>query len=509
MQLALPDLLIKTVQSQERPNHDNLGQLDHLLVVVRDDLRPSTWREFPEARLLGRVAGRAASRKEKIPVATARLDNAKATGISVACAPAKSDSFKTLTAARKAAAAILGDQPVAVGIQCVGFSEDRMAEVLEAQVAAFNAAVLEWPSFQLRKPRPRKLKRIKLFDVKKRLDLRKTEAGAMGNSIARWLTALPANALDAKNYRSLISDLAKQYGLQFSFIGESQLKRKKAGAFLAVSQGNATRDAGIAHLSYRPAGAKQRSVDVALVGKGILFDTGGTNLKPFKSMLDMHGDMQGSAVALGTLVALAHLKVPFSVDAWLAITENRIGARAYKSQDIVTAANGKTIQVIHTDAEGRMVLADTLWLASKTKPKLIVDYATLTGSCVSALSTRYSGAFSNRPNAAEAIISAGKRSGERIWSFPMDEDFDSDLASQVADIKQCAVSGYADHILAARFLSNFVPEAIPWIHIDLSAGDSKHGLAHVGPGPTGFGVRLTIDLLGQESIDEFADRVNA
>src|SRR5690606_30114197 len=118
--------------------------------------------------------------------------------------------------------------------------------------------------------------------------------------------------------------------------------------------------------------------DLTLVGKGILFDTGGTNLKPFKGMLDMHMDMQGSAVALGTLVALKTLKVPYAVDAWLALTENRLSSTAYKSQDIVTAANGTSIQVIHTDAEGRMVLADALALAARDEPKLMIDYASLT-----------------------------------------------------------------------------------------------------------------------------------
>jgi leucyl aminopeptidase len=234
---------------------------------------------------------------------------------------------------------------------------------------------------------------------------------------------------------------------------------------------------------------------VALVGKGILFDTGGTNLKPFKGMLDMHMDMQGSAVALGSLVALATLEVPFAIDAWLAVTENRLSAGAYKSQDIVQACNGTTIQVIHTDAEGRMVLADTLALAAREQPGLIIDYATLTGTCVTALTERYSGVFSNRPAANPLLRQAGLASGERVWPFPMDPDFDEPLRSDVADIKQCSVSGPGDHILAARFLSRFVPDTIPWIHIDLSAGQSKGGLAHIPTEITGFGVRLTLELL--------------
>ena len=143
--------------------------------------------------------------------------------------------------------------------------------------------------------------------------------------------------------------------------------------------------------------------DLTLVGKGVLFDTGGTNLKPFKGKLDMHMDMQGSAVALGTLLALKELEVPYAVDAWLAVTENRISPNSYMPQEIVTAANGTSIQVIHTDAEGRMALADTLALAAREKPALIVDYATLTGSCISALTERYAGVFSNRFAANELV----------------------------------------------------------------------------------------------------------
>jgi leucyl aminopeptidase len=212
-------------------------------------------------------------------------------------------------------------------------------------------------------------------------------------------------------------------------------------------------------------------------------------------MLDMHMDMQGSAVALGTAIALAQLKVPFAFDAWMAITENRLSAKAYKSQDVIHASNGTTIQVIHTDAEGRMVLADTLALAAREKPKLIIDYATLTGSCIAALTDRYSGVFSNREGADAVLLEAGRNSGERVWPFPMDDDFEESLKSETADIKQCAADGYGDHILAARFLMRFVPKAIAWVHVDLSAGQRKGGLAHIPTEITGFGVRYTLELL--------------
>jgi leucyl aminopeptidase len=152
--------------------------------------------------------------------------------------------------------------------------------------------------------------------------------------------------------------------LRTRFYGEAELKRLGAGAFLAVTRGSPRRNAGILRLSYQPRG-KGKARPIALVGKGLCFDTGGTNLKPHKHMLEMHTDMSGSAVALATLVALAEQRYPRPVEAWLAIAENRIGPDAYQPQEVVTAMNGTTIQVIHTDAEGRMVLADTLALASR------------------------------------------------------------------------------------------------------------------------------------------------
>jgi leucyl aminopeptidase len=150
---------------------------------------------------------------------------------------------------------------------------------------------------------------------------------------------------------------------------------------------------------------------------------------------------------------------------------------------------------MHTDAEGRMVLADTLALAGRARPRLVIDYATLTGACIYALSERYSGVFTNRPALHELLVAAGRASGERVWPFPMDDDFDDDLKSQVADTLQCTPGGEADHIYAARFLQRFVPKDSAWVHVDLASALRKDGLGQVPGGPTGFGVRLTLALL--------------
>jgi leucyl aminopeptidase len=205
--------------------------------------------------------------------------------------------------------------------------------------------------------------------------------------------------------------------------------------------------------------------------------------------------MNGSAVALASLCALAEQASPLAVDAWLAITENRTGPEAYVPQDVVTTVNGVTIQVIHTDAEGRMVLADTLALAGRTKPALIMDYATLTGACVVALGERMSGIFVQPRTLAARALAAGESSGERVWNFPLDADYDAELESRIADVMQCSVDSKADHILAARFLSRFVPDTSAWIHLDLSAAVRSGGLAHINTDITGFGVRYTLELL--------------
>jgi len=211
-------------------------------------------------------------------------------------------------------------------------------------------------------------------------------------------------------------------------------------------------------------------------------------------MNNMHDDMNGSAVALGILTAASRLKLPVNLDVWLAIAENHLSPEAYTQNEVVTALNGTTIEIVHTDAEGRMVLADALALAAQTKPVAIIDFATLTGSMAVALGERMSGVISNRDELARNAQVAGDATGDRVVAFPMPEDYDEALDSTVADVKQCTLDGEADHILAARFLQRFVADT-PWLHVDLSASRCKGGLGAVGSDITGFGVALGLKLL--------------
>jgi leucyl aminopeptidase len=246
------------------------------------------------------------------------------------------------------------------------------------------------------------------------------------------------------------------------------------------------------------------SKTVALVGKGICFDTGGHNLKPARYMAGMHEDMNGSAVALALTLAAAEMKLPVAIDCWLAIAHNHLSPGAYKQNDIVTALDGTTIEIVHTDAEGRMVLADTLLMATgalgngkaKAKPDLVVDFATLTGSMHVALGARYSGVFASSEQLGSLAVAAGQGSGERVCVFPLDEDYDPALDSKVADVKQCTLDGEADHILAARFLQRFTGKR-PWLHVDLSASSCSGGLGATATDLTGFGVAWGVTLLAQ------------
>jgi leucyl aminopeptidase len=421
------------------------------------------------------------------------LANARQTRLILGVLPRNASAFETLSLAGRMARDLGSCTPGSVALVAPGGPEGVQEGALEALLSATLACAFEMPSF--RSSRKRAAGRKQLIVVGGSLDLRRIQVAAAANGLARWLTALPPNKLDATAYQRVLRELARRHGLGFRWISEAALKRQGAGAFLAVAQGNAQRTAGIAQLSYRPARHRGRRVDVALVGKGILFDTGGTNLKSHRGMLDMHTDMNGSAVAVATLCALADLRSPLAVDAWLAITENRTGPTAFVPQDVVTAVNGVSIQVIHTDAEGRMVLADTLALAGRTQPGLIVDFATLTGACVTALGERMSGIFVRPSTLAVAAHTAGVTSGERVWNFPLDTDYDGELESRIADVMQCSSDSKADHILAARFLSRFVPEGTAWIHMDLAAAVRSGGLAHINTDITGFGVRYTLELL--------------
>lgn len=503
----LPNLELPRITRVRDPFRGRAADsLDALLVLVPEGATAKTLASLPGAARWQELHARAKTRAGTVRSTT--LANQRQTLAVLGYLKKDATAFEELTLAGRMLKEAAGRNPVSVGLRVLslplrsGEASGRGRDsALEALLAATLAQAFSLPSFRSTPSEDKPIQRIVLAGNTD-IDVEYAAATARGNNLVRWLTALPPNKLDARAYRELLAALAKQHGLKLRWLDEGALRKLGANAFLAVSAGNANPEAaGIAHLEYRPAKSRSGAApDVALIGKGILFDTGGTNLKTHRSMLDMHIDMSGSAVALASLIALAELKAPIAADAWLAITENRTGPTAYRPQDIVTAANGVTIQVIHTDAEGRMALADALALAGRAKPRLMLDYATLTGACVYALTDRMSGVFTNEPALIEKLLAAGRASGERVWHFPFDEDFDSDIESKVADVLQCNVEGKGDHILAARFLSRFVPKGMPWAHVDLSSVSRSGGLGHVNTDLTGFGVRYTLELLLKQRI---------
>ena len=479
-----------------KPKASDFEKIDQLFIILPKKTTDKIWSSIPQGKNVKLLIAKSASKG--LSTISTRLPNKKQTAIHVTKIANNLEAFERLTIARKITQLVLKEKAGSIAFWVLGFDEHNQILITKDMISAGLAQKFLMPEFKS-KPVKEKINSIKLIGLSHRINLDRELAEAQGNNLARWLTALPANKLDAINYQDLIIRMSKEFNWDIDIYKSAELKKMNAGAFLAVAQGNENDSAAIIKLKYKPQSQGSEKT-LSLVGKGIIFDTGGTNLKPFNSMLDMHIDMGGSAVALGTLLAITKLKLPIEVDCWLAITENRTGPEAYKSQDIITAANGKTIQTIHTDAEGRMVLADTLFFAGKEKPDFIIDYATLTGACMNAVTTRYSGGFTNYPDLHPIIKKCGRDSGERIWPFPIGNEFMNDLASETADIKQCSPGGGGDHIHAACFLNEFVDPNIPWIHIDLSAASNKGGLGHIPSKITGFGVRFTLNLIIEKNI---------
>lgn len=402
-------------------------------------------------------------------------------------------TFKRHTLLRKAVKPLLDEKPSRLSIAIYGEQAERELAAKDAMyVALVNAAQLPERKSAKHQEKSKPLQSIQLYGWHDASDFAETQALVAGNTLTRTLTMTPPNELTPGLYRQKIAALARAHGWKLEEFDMKALSKMGAGAFVAVAQGSDPQDAAIVHLTYAPKDAKKH---IALVGKGICFDTGGHNLKPAKYMQGMHEDMNGSAVALGVLQAATQAKLPIKIDCWLALAQNHISPSAYKQNDVVTALNGTTIEIVHTDAEGRMVLADTLTLASREKPAMMIDFATLTGSMMSALGDRYSGVLGNQPELLCKAVGVGASVGERVCAFPFDDDYDEDLESSIADIKQCTLEGGADHVHATRFLAQFVENDTPWLHVDLSSYNRKGGLGAVASDVNGFGVALALTLI--------------
>lgn len=468
---------------------NDLKRAKHALIVLPKAESLEALRGVPAIEALASSLSRRKKKPEELaksPIATDLPQGVLATWVMVD--PALS-VFEQQTVVRKAVQLALAEKPGELAIGVFGSAaRRRRAAELATYATWVNGARLP---VRKKKPDGDALRAIRLYGFRSPDGFAAQRATAEGNLLCRELTVLPPNELTPGAYRERVRQLAKQWRWRYEEYDMKRLRQLGAGAFVAVAQGSAEEDAAIVHVRYRHPQARRT---VALVGKGICFDTGGHNLKTARYMHGMHEDMNGSAVALGILLAATQTKRRVNLDCWLAIAQNHLSPRAYKQNEVITALNGTTIEIVHTDAEGRMVLADALTFAARAKPDVMVDFATLTGSMHVALGARYSGVFASSDTLARAAVAAGKASGERVCVFPFDDDYDEALDSGIADVKQCTMEGGADHILAVRLLQRFT-DKLPWIHMDLSGSSCKGGLGAVGTEVTGFGVAWGMELL--------------
>jgi len=313
---------------------------------------------------------------------------------------------------------------------------------------------------------------------------------AEATNLARDLSNQPANFMTPSRLAEEAGKVARECGLGFRVLDREEMSRLGMGALLGVAQGSHNPPVLIV-LEYRGDGSDKP--DVALIGKGITFDSGGISLKPSEGMAEMKGDMAGAAAVIAAMKAIAMLKPRINVIAVVPATENLPGGGAYKPGDVLKSYSGKTIEVVTTDAEGRLILADALSYARSLGASKLVDLATLTGACHIALGDYYSGAFGNDQELLDKVVAAGKEAGERHWVMPIDEDYKEQNKSDVADIKNSG-GRWGGAITAALFLAEFV-EDTPWVHLDI-AGTSRtdKDRGYQVKGATGVGVRTLINL---------------
>ena len=313
-----------------------------------------------------------------------------------------------------------------------------------------------------------------------------------GVFLTRDLVSEPANILYPSKFVE-ICNVLKKSGVIIDVLDEKKMKSLGMNALLGVSQG-----------SVRPArtmimrwnGSSNKKQPIAFIGKGVTFDTGGISIKPSGGMEDMKWDMGGAGVVAGLMYTLALRKAKANVIGAVGLVENMPDGNAQRPGDIVKSMSGQTIEVLNTDAEGRLVLADVLWyVKEKFKPKLMIDLATLTGAIIVALGDRYAGMFTNSDELAEKLYDSSKNTNELIWRLPLDNDFDKLLDCQVADMKNITGARGAGSITAAQFLKRFIGD-VDWAHLDIAGVTwSKKGTHFSRPGGTGFGVRLLDDFV--------------
>jgi len=326
-----------------------------------------------------------------------------------------------------------------------------------------------------------------------------------GTFYARDLVSEPGNILHPDEYAKRLNSL-KRDGLKVNIYDEKKLKKMGMNALLGVGMGS-IRGSYLVTMEWN--GLKNNSKPLAFVGKGVTFDTGGYSLKPARFMEDMTYDMAGSAAVVGLMKSLALRKAKINAVGVVGLVENMVSGDAQRPGDIVKSYSGKTIEVLNTDAEGRLVLADALTFTEKKfKPKFMVDLATLTGAIIVSLGSEYAGLFSNDDKLSKQILSAGEKVEEKLWRMPLHKNYDKLMNSKNADMQNINYVGGAGSTTAAQFLQRFILNKTPWAHLDIAGmAFSKYGGALNSGGATGFGVRLLNKLI-EENYEQWTNAFN-
>ncbi len=425
----------------------------------------------------------------------------------------------SLESIRKAAAAFASKareiQLVKVGIDLTNvqelaqtLNEDR-SYVAQAVVEGFEYGLYEYTALktdkvnQLKKGKafkPEKkaqFKELILFTTEQDFDVVKDGADvgyiiATSQSMVRDLINAPSNYMTATDLANAAKASGKKYGYKVTVFGKEKLQQLGFGGLLGVNKGSSEPPT-FSILEYKPAG--KAKAKIALIGKGVTFDTGGISLKPSENMGDMKADMSGAADVIGAVEAIARLKLPIHVIGAIPATDNKPSGTAQNPGDVLTTYSGITVEIDNTDAEGRLILADALtYIKEQYEPDAIIDLATLTGACVIALGNPVAGLFSNNDQLADALYRAGLRSGEKVWRLPLWDDYDKQIKSEVADVKNTGGRG-AGAITAAKFLEKFIGDHRAWAHLDIAGPAFPSMGGGQSKGSSGFGVRLLVEVL--------------
>lgn len=400
------------------------------------------------------------------------------------------------------AATLAGRKAHGLGVGKLAFwSEDLTEEWLEGAIVGL--ALGSWEFRELHSPLPAAERRKALTKATlyvptvkgARAALVAGTAVAEGQRLARRLAMLPGNICTPDHLARTAREIAKRHGMGVKVLGRREMQRLKMGSFLAVAQAT-TQDPKLIVLEYK--GGRRGEAPVALVGKGLCFDSGGISIKPAASMELMKFDMSGAAGVLGAMEAIGRLRPKVNVVALVGATTNMLGGEAMKPGDVVRASNGKSIEIQNTDAEGRLVLADVLCYAKRYKPQAVVDAATLTGAVVVALGNTTVGVMGNDQEVINEVLAAGRRGGEVGWQLPLFEEYKELIKSDVADIRNIGGRG-AGSITAALFLAEFA-EGMPWVHLDVAGtAYSETDLVVMPKGPTGTPVRTFVEFVRERA----------